>query len=83
MKNIIFEKYQGNGNDFVIIDSRGNELYKYYKINKIFDLVQTLGLIPLSIAAFSAGKPKASQPIGCKTDLPLNLWNLAIKSVIT
>ena len=38
MKNITFEKYQGNGNDFVVIDSRGYDLFKNYKVNKIFDI---------------------------------------------
>ena len=38
MENIIFEKYQGNGNDFIVIDSRGNDLYKNYKANKILDI---------------------------------------------
>ena len=38
MENIIFEKYQGNGNDFIIIDSRGNEIFNNFKSKDIFDV---------------------------------------------
>ena len=38
MENIIFEKYQGNGNDFIIIDSRGNEIFNNFKSKDIIDI---------------------------------------------
>ena len=38
MKNIVFEKFQGNGNDFILIDSRKNNLYKDCILNKIIDI---------------------------------------------
>ena len=36
----------------------------------MFSYVHTAGCTPLSMAAFSAGSPKASQPIGCSTLKP-------------
>ena len=36
----------------------------------MFSYVQWIGLSPRLIAAFSAGSPKASQPMGCMTLKP-------------
>jgi hypothetical protein len=40
------------------------------RIRSMFDIVHLYGWIPLSMAAFSAGSPKASKPIGKKTLYP-------------
>lgn len=39
-------------------------------IEAMFWYVQLAGWTPRSMAAFSAGMPKASQPIGCSTLKP-------------
>jgi diaminopimelate epimerase len=38
MNNIIFEKYHGIGNDFIIIDSRKNNIFKEYQSKKNIDI---------------------------------------------
>ena len=43
--------------------------------------VLSLGGVPVRIAYSSAGSPKASNPIGCMTDVPRMRSNLATMSV--
>ena len=38
MNNFEFDKYEGNGNDFIIIDSRNNDLYNHLISNNIFNV---------------------------------------------
>ncbi|MBK16939.1 MAG: diaminopimelate epimerase [Prochlorococcus sp. SP3034] len=38
MKEIIFHKYQGNGNDFIIIDSRNSDIYNQYLSHNLFNV---------------------------------------------
>ena len=38
MKKVIFEKFQGNGNDFIIIDSRNSEIYNDFLHKKLFSV---------------------------------------------
>ena len=47
----------------------------------MFDIVQSRGLMLFLIAAFSAGRPNASKPIGRNTFSPCIRWNRAIASV--
>lgn len=44
--------------------------------------VQSAGFTPCLIAAFSAGMPKASKPIGCSTLQPCIFLNRAMTSPI-
>jgi hypothetical protein len=47
----------------------------------MFDIVQSRGLMLFLIAAFSAGRPNASKPIGRKTFWPCIRWKRAMASV--
>ncbi len=48
----------------------------------MFRYVQSAGWVLFRIAAFSAGSPKASQPIGCSTFSPRCTWYRAIASAM-
>ena len=47
----------------------------------MFDIVHSRGLMLFLIAAFSAGSPKESKPIGKNTFSPCIRWKRAIASV--
>jgi hypothetical protein len=47
----------------------------------MFLIVNSFGLLPVFKAYCSAGSPKASHPIGCKTSYPCSLLYLLIISV--
>ena len=47
----------------------------------MFGIVHSRGWMPVLIAAFSAGSPKASKPIGMKTFSPCIRWKRASASV--
>ena len=38
MNYVLFEKYHGNGNDFIIIDSRNNKIYDNFLSNRNFEI---------------------------------------------
>ena len=57
-------------NDPIFRGTLEGTLPKMLNENSIMSSVQRAGGISFSIAAFSAGNPKASQPIGCKTLKP-------------
>jgi len=46
----------------------------------MFFLVNVQGCVSFSIAAFSAGRPKASQPMGFKTCSPRMIFTRVITS---
>ena len=55
---------------------------KVLSCSAMFERVHSFGWIPRAIAAFSAGSPKASHPMGCSTLFPRIHMNLAMMSLM-